>query len=74
MVRTRALDRTSVFLYAYLDARYCKARVNHRIASQAVVTTGITKHGGAKYLGRRRATVRPKCSEASSCACCADAA
>jgi len=40
--KERPLDHT-VFPYVFLDATYCKARVNHRIASQAVViATGGT--------------------------------
>nr|WP_251830501.1 IS256 family transposase [Streptomyces sp. ATCC 21386] len=49
--RTRPLDHTR-FPYIYLDATYCKARVNHRIVSQAVVVaTGITEDGGREVLG-----------------------
>ncbi|MFJ9479987.1 IS256 family transposase [Streptomyces mirabilis] len=49
--RTRPLDHTS-FPYIYLDATYCKARVNHQIVSQAVViATGITEDGGREVLG-----------------------
>ncbi len=39
--RTRPLDHVR-FPYVYLDATYCKARVNHQIVSRAVVVaTGI---------------------------------
>ncbi|MET8810199.1 IS256 family transposase [Streptomyces sp. NPDC004546] len=49
--RTRPLDRVR-FPYVYLDATYCKARVNHQIVSQAVViATGITEDGGREVLG-----------------------
>ncbi|WP_338674530.1 IS256 family transposase [Streptomyces sp. SCSIO 30461] len=49
--RTRPLDHTR-FPYIYLDATYCKARVNHQIVSQAVViATGITEDGGREVLG-----------------------
>ncbi|MFE8950727.1 IS256 family transposase [Streptomyces sp. NPDC007856] len=49
--RTRPLDHTR-FPYVYLDATYCKARVNHQIVSQAVViATGITEDGGREVLG-----------------------
>jgi putative transposase len=49
--RTRPLDHTR-FPYLYLDATYCKARVNHRIVSRAVVVaTGITEDGGREVLG-----------------------
>ncbi|MEU7688848.1 IS256 family transposase, partial [Streptomyces spectabilis] len=40
------------FPYIYLDATYCKARVDHQIVSQAVViATGITEDGGREVLG-----------------------
>jgi putative transposase len=49
--RTRPLEHTR-FPYMYLDATYCKARVNHQIVSQAVVVaTGITEEGGREVLG-----------------------
>ncbi|WP_406209715.1 IS256 family transposase [Streptomyces sp. NBC_01017] len=49
--RTRPLDHTR-FPYLYLDATYCKVRVNHQIVSQAVViATGITEDGGREVLG-----------------------
>ncbi|MGA5711397.1 IS256 family transposase, partial [Streptomyces cellulosae] len=49
--RTRPLDHVR-FPYIYLDATYCKARVNHQIVSQAVViATGITEDGGREVLG-----------------------
>jgi putative transposase len=49
--RTRPLDHTR-FPYVYLDATYCKARVNHQIVSRAVVVaTGITEDGGREVLG-----------------------
>ncbi|MFE2971012.1 IS256 family transposase [Streptomyces sp. NPDC059340] len=49
--RTRPLDHIR-FPYIYLDATYCKARVNHQIVSQAVVVaTGITEDGGREVLG-----------------------
>ncbi|MEU0088336.1 IS256 family transposase [Streptomyces sp. NPDC006274] len=49
--RTRPPDHTR-FPYIYLDATYCKARVNHQIVSQAVViATGITEDGGREVLG-----------------------
>ncbi|MFI6467917.1 IS256 family transposase [Streptomyces sp. NPDC050538] len=49
--RTRPLDHTR-FPYIYLDATYCKARVNHRIASRAVViANGVTEDGGREVLG-----------------------
>jgi putative transposase len=49
--RTRPLDHVR-FPYIYLDATYCKARVNHQIVSRAVViATGITEDGGREVLG-----------------------
>lgn len=49
--RTRPLDHTR-FPYVYLDATYVKARVDHRIVSQAVViATGVTQDGGREVLG-----------------------
>ncbi|MFF7477104.1 IS256 family transposase [Streptomyces sp. NPDC008092] len=49
--KERPLDHT-VFPYVFLDATYCKARVNHRIASQAVViATGISATGHREILG-----------------------
>ncbi|MDH6710521.1 putative transposase [Kitasatospora sp. MAA19] len=49
--RDRPLDHTR-FPYVYLDATYCKARVNHQIVSRAVVVaTGITEDGGREVLG-----------------------
>jgi putative transposase len=38
--------------YVFLDATYCKARVNHRVVSQAVViATGVTGDGRREVLG-----------------------
>jgi putative transposase len=49
--RTRPLDHLR-FPYVYLDATYCKARVDHQIVSRAVViATGITEDGGREVLG-----------------------
>jgi hypothetical protein len=49
--RNRPLDHTR-FPYVYLDATYCKARVNDQIVSRAVVVaTGITEDGGREVLG-----------------------
>jgi putative transposase len=49
--RTRPLDHIR-FPYIYLDATYCKARVNHQIVSRAVVVaTGITEEGNREVLG-----------------------
>ncbi|MCZ7456116.1 IS256 family transposase [Streptomyces sp. WMMC940] len=49
--RARTLDHVR-FPYIYLDATYCKARVDHQIVSRAVViATGITEDGGREVLG-----------------------
>ncbi|MFG3480302.1 IS256 family transposase [Streptomyces sp. NPDC047980] len=49
--RGRPLDHVR-FPYIYLDATYCKARVEHQIVSRAVViATGITEDGGREVLG-----------------------
>jgi putative transposase len=49
--RGRPLDHVR-FPYVYLDATYCKARVEHQIVSRAVViATGITEDGGREVLG-----------------------
>ncbi|MGY3205447.1 transposase [Streptomyces sp. TE5632] len=53
--RTRPLDHAR-FPCIHLDAAYCKARVNHRIVSQAVViATGGTpgRRLGEHHRGRR---------------------
>ena len=49
--RDRSLADQSV-PYAFLDATYCKARVNHRVVSQAVViATGVSADGHREVLG-----------------------
>jgi putative transposase len=49
--RDRSLAETS-YPYVYLDATYCKARVNRRVVSQAVViATGVTADGRREVLG-----------------------
>jgi putative transposase len=49
--RDRSLARHG-FPYVFLDATYCKARVNHRIVSQAVViATGVRADGWREVLG-----------------------
>src|SRR5215207_4483144 len=49
--RDRTLTETS-YPYVFLDATYCKARVNHRVVSQAVViATGVTGDGRREVLG-----------------------
>jgi transposase-like protein len=43
------------FPYVFLDATYCKARVDHRVVSQAVVVaTGVAADGRREVLGVRR--------------------
>jgi putative transposase len=49
--RDRSLAETA-YPYVFLDATYCKARVNHRVVSQAVViATGVTADGRREVLG-----------------------
>ena len=49
--RDRTLTDTA-YPYVFLDATYCKARVNHRAVSQAVViATGVTGDGRREVLG-----------------------
>ena len=49
--RTRPLDEQA-FPYVFLDATYCKARVNKRVVSQAVViATGVSADGRREVLG-----------------------
>jgi transposase-like protein len=49
--KNRTLDHTT-FPYVFLDATYCKARVNHRIVSQAVViATGVNATGVREIIG-----------------------
>jgi putative transposase len=49
--RDRTLAETT-YPYVFLDATYCKARVNHRVVSQAVViATGVTGDGRREVLG-----------------------
>ena len=49
--RDRSLAEQS-FPYVILDATYCKARVNHRVVSQAVViATGVRADGWREVLG-----------------------
>src|SRR5689334_2042240 len=43
---------SSRFRYVFLDATYCKARVDHRVVSQAVVVaTGVAADGRREGLG-----------------------
>src|SRR4051795_1713252 len=49
--RDRTLSEVT-YPYVFLDATYCKARVNHRVVSQAVViATGVTGDGRREVLG-----------------------
>jgi putative transposase len=49
--RMRPLDHIR-FPYLFLDATYVKARVDHRIVSQAIViATGVTQDGGREVVG-----------------------
>ena len=49
--RDRSLAEQA-FPYVFLDATYCKARVNHRVVSQAVViATGVAADGRREVLG-----------------------
>jgi putative transposase len=49
--RDRTLGEVA-YPYVFLDATYCKARVNHRVVSQAVViATGVTADGRREVLG-----------------------
>jgi putative transposase len=49
--RDRSLAHTT-FPYVFLDATYCKARINRRVVSQAVVVaTGVRADGWREVLG-----------------------
>ncbi len=49
--RTRSLEHIA-FPYVFLDATYCKVRINQRVVSQAVViATGVSADGRRKVLG-----------------------
>ena len=49
--RDRSLTETA-YPYVFLDATYCKARVNHRVVSQAVVVAvGVSADGRREVLG-----------------------
>lgn len=49
--RDRPLSENS-YAYVFLDATYCKARVNHRVVSQAVVVAiGVTTDGRREVIG-----------------------
>jgi transposase-like protein len=49
--RDRSLEQTT-YPYVFVDATYCKARVNHRVVSQAiVVAVGVSADGRREVLG-----------------------
>jgi len=49
--RTRTIDHIA-FPYVFLDATYCKVRLNGRVVSQAVViATGVSADGRREVLG-----------------------
>jgi putative transposase len=49
--RDRSL-KDNTYPYVFLDATYCKARVNHRVVSQAiVVAVGVSADGRREVLG-----------------------
>jgi putative transposase len=55
--RARPLDEKP-FPYVFLDATYCKARINGRVVSQAVViATGVSADGHREVLGCAVGTV-----------------
>jgi mutator family transposase len=55
--------------HVFVDATYCKARVNRRVVSQAVViATGVTGDGAAKRWGSTSAIRRTGRSGPRSCA------
>jgi len=57
------------FRYVFVDATYCKARVDHRVVSQAVVVaTGVAADGGARSSGSTSATPRTARFGPRSCA------
>jgi putative transposase len=64
-------DRTlagQAFPYVFLDATYCKARVSHRVVSQAVVVaTGVAADGHREVPGSTWATARTARSRPRSC-------
>ena len=69
--RTRTLDHIA-FPYVFLDATYCKVRINQRVVSQAVViATGVSATAEGKSWAAQPGTVRPRPSGRSSCGTCA---
>jgi putative transposase len=70
----RSLTDTA-FPYVFLDTTYCKARINHRVVSQAVVVaTGVAADGRRRCSASPSATARTARSGRRSCARCAPAA
>jgi transposase-like protein len=58
--RSRPLDEVA-FPYVFLDATYCKARINQRVVSQAVViATGVAADARRKVLVRLASALRMK--------------
>jgi putative transposase len=58
--RTRPLDEKP-FPYVFLDETYCKARINGRVVSQAVViATGVSADATAKSSAARSGTAKPQ--------------
>lgn len=51
--RTRTLDHIAFpYVFLFVDATYCKVRLNHRVVSQAVViATGVSADGRREVLG-----------------------
>jgi putative transposase len=68
--RDRSLAEVA-YPYVFLDATYCKARVNRRVVSQAVViATGSPLTGAARSSGSTSVTARTGRSGPRSCAAC----
>jgi putative transposase len=66
--RDRSLGEIA-YLYVFLDATYCKARVNCRVVLQAVViAAGVTADGCREVLSSMSVTARTGRSGPRSCA------
>ncbi len=66
--RDRSLSDIA-YPYVFLDATYCKVRIDHRVVSQAVVVAiGVAADGRRAGLGSMSETARPRSSGCSSCA------
>ena len=66
--RARPLGEQA-FPYVFLDATYCKVRINARVVSQAVViATGVSLMGAARCWAATSGTARTNRSGPSSCA------